>query len=221
MTATRLLLALHLSCAFSATAAFWVAGTTSKGGRTHRAAGQVFARLIYGTALSGALLAVLALITSPASAVAERRTMWFVLYVLLIIVAPVQHGLAVVAAGAEPARVRSRWHAALSIACMLGSLAVFPAALLWERWVYLIVAPIGLVVGVRNMSWATRRRVTMADVRAEHLTSLIVGGVTLHTALLVFGTSRSLGLTLVGPMALLPWTVPALVGVVVLWRLLR
>jgi hypothetical protein len=58
-------------------------------------------------------------------------------------------------------------------------------------------------------------------VRREHLTSLVTGGITLHTALLVFGMTRSLELQLTGALSLLPWTVPALVGAVVIGILRR
>ena len=144
--------------------------------------------------------------------------MWLVLYVLLIIVAPVQHGVAVVAAGPAPVRVRSRTHAALTLGAMAGSLAIFPAALLWERWLFLIVAPIGLAVGLRQLKYATRRAATRQEWEREHLTSMLTAGVTLHTALLVFGATRTLSLALHGPLVLLPWCLPAIVGLpLILW----
>lgn len=138
--------------------------------------------------------------------------MWFVLYLLLIVVAPTQHGVAVVAAGPNPRAVRSRPHVILALASMASTVALIPAALLWARWHFLVVAPIGLIVGARNIGYANRTRAERADWEREHLTSTLTAGVTLHTALLVFGTSRSLGLMLTGVASWLPWIAPALVG---------
>src|SRR6187402_3596712 len=96
-----LVLTIHLSCAAGATICFWVAALATKGERVHRAAGRWFGRLVFltawtGAAMAGARLLVPSLIhvvgdtpLAIAQAVAvERQTMWLVLYVLLIIVAP-------------------------------------------------------------------------------------------------------------------------------------
>ena len=226
-----LVLTIHLTCAAAATICFWIAGLASKGGSLHRAAGRWFTRLVFLTAWSGGAMAVARLLVpgliqvsadSPIAAAQavsfERQTMWLVLYVLLIIVAPAQHGAAVVAAGATPSRVRSRTHATLTLGAMLGSLALIPAALLWERWLFLIIAPIGLIVGFRQLKYATQQTATPGDWEREHLTSMITAGITLHTALLVFGATRTLSLTLHGLPSLLPWSLPAIVGLpVIIW----
>jgi hypothetical protein len=227
------LLRIHLLAALTATIAFWVAGLAPKGGRSHRSAGKLFSRLIYAAAVTGGVLAVTELAAptlvhpiDPAvsadivasSTRTNRQTMWLVLYVLLIIVAPVQHGLAAVSAGPTPARVRSRSHAALNIASMLGTLLILGASVVWQQWLFLIVMPIGFAVGLRNLNYASRSSATPREWEREHLTSLLTAGITLHTAFFVFGTSRTLGWQLHGISALLPWTIPALIGLpLILW----
>jgi len=227
------LLRIHLFCAFSATVVFWVAGFSSKGGTTHRRAGRLFARLIYAAAVTGGVLAVAQLVapslvhpidvSTPGDVAARlssanRQTMWLVLYVLLIIVAPVQHGLAAVAAGASPMRTRSRLHAMLNILAMFGTLLLLGASVVWQQWLFLIVMPIGFIVGLRNLHYASLASATPRGWEREHLTSMITAGVTLHTAFFVFGSSRTLGWQLQGVSQLLPWTIPALVGVpLILW----
>ena len=156
-------------------------------------------------------------LSQAAEATAEARrlnqqTMWLVLYVLLIIVAPMQHGLAVIAAGPEPWRVRSKRHLALNLGGMLGTVAMLVASVVWQQWIFLTVTPIGFLVGLRNFSYGSRGTAASRDWEREHLTSMLTAGITLHTAFFVFGTSRSLGLELHGLTQLLPWTVPALVG---------
>ena len=138
--------------------------------------------------------------------------MWLALYVLLIIVAPVQHGLAVIAAESDPARVRSRSHALLNVVCMLGSGALLSATVIWQRWPFLIVMPIGFIVGLRNISYAAKSRSTWMEWQREHLTSMLTAGIVLHAALFVFGTSRFLGWQIAGAFQLVPLMVPAVIG---------
>jgi len=223
----------HLACALGATLAFWIAGFSFKGGPRHRSAGEWFRRLIYAAAFTGGVMA-LAGIAVPAwghpmqpgqtadtwtdALQAHRQTMWVVLYVLLIIVAPAQHGIAVVAAGPSPARVRSRLHAALNLSCLAGTVLLLAACVSWQRWIFLTLAPIGFAIGLRNLSYASRRSATSSAWEREHLTSLVTAGVTMHTALLVFGASRTLGLVLSGPAEVLLWLLPTVIGLpIILW----
>jgi hypothetical protein len=227
------LLSVHLVCALTATVAFWLAAFSGKGGPFHRAIGKWFQRLIYAVAFTGGVLA-LAGICVPAwghpiepGQTAEQwagrlralqQTMWVVLYMLLIIITPAQHGLAVVAAGAAPARVRSRLHATLNLLCLAGTVLLLAASVVWQRWIFLTLAPIGFTVGLRNMSYAGRTSATSGEWEREHLTSLVTTGVTMHTALLMFGVTRTLGLEVSAPAEALLWLLPACVGVpAILW----
>jgi len=225
------LLRIHLACALGAGLFFWITAFLRKGEAGHRAIGRWFARLMYVAAATGAILAV-ADLTAPSlvrppdpslSADALRElarttapTMWLALFVLLIIVAPVQHGVAAVAAGPTPNRMRSTVHALLNALAILATLAFIPAAIAWHQPLFLIVAPIGFIVGLRNMGYAARSTATPIEWQREHLTSMLTAGIALHTALFVFGTSRTLKWALGGWMQLLPWTLPALIGLLVI-----
>jgi hypothetical protein len=213
-----------------------LAASAPKCGRFHRAAGRRFSFLIYATAATGGVMAIAELL-APASihppdaslsaaAAADairltRHTMWLVLYALVIIVAPVQHGLATVAAGAQPMRVRSRHHALLSLLGIAGSGLLIPAAIAWQQWTWLILTPIGFIVGLRNLSYANRPFATPGEWQREHLTSLITAGISLHTVMLIFTVSRTMRMTLTGWTALAPWTLPALIGLPIIWWLRR
>ena len=223
----RALLAAHLFCATGATAAFWATALTRKGSPTHRALGRWFARLIYGAATTGGVLAVIG-VAAPSLMVpfaagadaitATRHLMWLILYLLLIIVAPVQHGLAAVAAGPLPMTARSRGHAVLNIGAIAGSVLVFPASLVWHAWTFLIVVPIGFIVGLRNMRYASRTSATPLEWQREHLTSVITAGITLHTAFFVLSALRWPSLLGATASSLAPWLLPAAVGLpTIMW----
>ena len=227
------LLAVHLGFAAGATIVFWLAAVTKKGSDRHRRAGRLFARLIYGAAIAGGALAVAELVAPTfvrppdpgatpeaiqATVRQTRQTMWLVLYALVIIVAPVQHGLAVVAAAGQPFRVRSRQHAVLSLSAIAGSVVLLPAAIAWQQLMFLFVAPIGFIVGLRNLTYASQPFATPIAWQREHLTSTITAGITLHTVFLVFTLSRTLRMTLEGWNAVVPWIAPAVVGLpIIFW----
>jgi hypothetical protein len=227
------LLSVHLVCALAATAAFWLAAFSAKGGPFHRTIGKLFQRLIYAAALTGGVMALAGIVVPlwghpiapgqtpgrwAAALRAHQQTMWVVLYMLLIIVTPTQHGLAVVRAGPAPARVRSRRHATLNLLCLAGTVLLLAACVVWQRWPFLILAPIGFTIGLRNMRYASRASATSSEWEREHLTSLITTGVMVHTALLMFGATRTLGLEVSGPAEALLWLLPAVVGApAILW----
>src|SRR5262249_38132554 len=135
----RALLAGHLICAFGAIVAFWVAAFAPKGGRSHRRAGRRFASCLYAAALTGAVLAIAGLIApalvAPSSpAWAPRQRMALALYLLIGMVTPVQHGLAVVAAGPTPLAVRSPLHAILANVSLAAGMLMLPLAVAWQQW---------------------------------------------------------------------------------------
>jgi hypothetical protein len=216
------LLAIHLVCVSGATLAFWTAAFVDKGGAVHRWTGRWFARLIYLGAATGAAMAVAVLAgRSGTSRPPDPHMMWLVLYVLLIIVVPAQHGLAALAAAGAPLRLRSHLHRSLNGAAMGGSMLLLLASVIWREWLFVWLVPVGLVVGARNLAYARRSSATAAEWQREHLTSMVTAGITIHTALLIFGASRTLDLQLRGSAAFLPWVLPTIVGVPILIWLRR
>jgi hypothetical protein len=181
-----LLLGVHLICAAAATLAFWAAAA-AQGRRLPSRAGRSFSRLIYCAALTGGTMALCGLAvpswfafsSAVPSLAATRHLMCLVIYFLVVIVAPVQHGVAVVAAGPVPALVRSRVHLVLNLAAIVGTVALFPAAIIWHAWPFFFVVPAGFIVGVKDMQYASS--LARPRRRAGHLTSMVTAGIALHT----------------------------------------
>ena len=213
----RLVLGAHLACAFGATALFWVPVFAAKGGRLHVRAGRLYARLIYATALTGAPLALLLLVSAPDPA--TTRTAAFLAYLVTILVQPVFHGVRVARARAGGA-VGSPLHTALSLAAMAAGLAIGAAAIAWREWPFLLVSPIGPVMGLRALLYSSR--LSFPRWREEHIVAMAVSGIAVHTAMLVFGTTRTLHMTFTGAAAYVPWLLPAVLGVpLLLWSIRR
>lgn len=227
----RLVLGVHLACAFGATALFWIPVMAGKGGLLHVRAGRLYARLIYATAITGAPLAVLLLVS--ASDPATTRTAAFLAYLVTILVQPVFHGVRVVRARAGGA-VGSPLHTALSLAAIVAGLAIGAAAIVWREWPFLLVSPIGPVMGVRALLYASRlsfpgwiNRENSTGKRSprwreEHIVSMAMSGIAVHTAMLVFGTTRTLHMTFTGAAAYVPWLLPTVLGLpLLLWTIRR
>ena len=204
---------------------FWTAALAAKGGSAHRAAGHRFARAVYGAAATGALLAIAGLLrpswmaVDAGAAADTRHLMWLTLYLLVVIVAPVQHGIGVIAAGSVPARVRSYPHLVLNTAAIAGTVALFPAVIVWQTLRFLLVVPAGFIIGVRNMQYANRAVSSSREWEREHLTSQLTAGIAIHTTFLVMSVLRWPSLAGGGWWSLVPWVAPAFVGLPVIWRL--
>jgi hypothetical protein len=222
----RQLLGVHLVFATSATVAFWIAALTTKGGPTHRVAGLWSTWLLYSAGATGAVLAIVGLLSpqplESAAAVSRlRHLMWLVLYLLVVIVAPAQHGLAVVTAGPSPSRVRSPLHLALSVLALVASVALLPAAVIWQELRFFLVMPAGFLIGLRNMTYAARRSATPVEWEVEHLTSMLTAGIAFHTLVLVLTWHRGPSLFGPGLGSLVPWVTPAVVGLPIIAQLRR
>ena len=221
----RLLLIVHLVCAFSATAAFWVSGVAAKGGAWHRAAGRRFSQRMFAAAATGGVLSliglVLPLLLAPGDPGATRQKMTLVLYLLVVIVTPVQHGVAVVAAGPTPMRVRSRAHAILNVVGLIATVLAFFASVAWHAWGLLLVSPAGFIVGLRNMLYASRPVASASDWQREHLTSLLTAGILFHTAFFVLAAARWPGVFGELPWIAVPWLAPFAIGMPVILYLRR
>ena len=211
----RLVLGAHLACAFGAAALFWVPLSTAKGGPLHVRAGRLYARLIYLTAITGVPLTVMMLLSARAQAdPATMRTAAFLGYLLTILVMPVYHGVRVVRARGGAVPVRSLLHTALALSAIVGGVLLGAAAVWWREWPFVLMSPIGPVLGVRALAYAygeddaTRR----AGWREEHIVFMVMSGIAVHTAMLVFGTTRTLQMTFTGAAVYLPWLLPTLIG---------
>ncbi|MDQ3170051.1 MAG: hypothetical protein M3Q55_07945 [Acidobacteriota bacterium] len=216
----RLVLGVHLACAFGAAAVFWIPLFAAKGGPIHVGAGRLYVRLIYLTALTGAPLALLMLLS--ATDTSARHTAAFLGYLLTILVMPVHHGVRVVRARRPGARVGSPLHTALAVSAIAAGLALGAAAIAWREWPFLLMSPIGPLLGVRALN-STRLNFPGPtnggnstglnyDWREEHIIFMVMSGIAVHTAMLVFGTTRTLHMTFTGVAAYLPWLLPAVIG---------
>jgi hypothetical protein len=78
--------------------------------------------------------------------------------------------------------------------------------------VFAALSPIGVLVGAGQLQFARRPYPTPMAWWYEHMGAMIGGGIAFHTAFLVLGAGRIVGLQLQGPGAALLWVLPTLIG---------
>jgi hypothetical protein len=228
-TLYQLALALHIATGIIGFFAFWTPAVARKGGTLHVRAGRVFFWATCVVAATGFVMATLLLI-DPMSArpprslqassevtaaiVARiRLTSAFLYYLLLITFTPVYHGVRVLATRRAPERLRTPFHTAINSLTIAGSLAMILLGLVTRTPLFLFMSPIGFLIGWGNLQFARRAYPTPMAWWYEHMGAMLGGGVAFHTAFLVLGAGRLLGLEITGTWAFVPWLLPTLIGV--------
>lgn len=212
----------HIAAGFIGLVAFWIPIFTRKGGKNHRLYGKVFKYCAYFV-LAAAAIAVVTHLTralsqgiTPFDSPTSFSFLVFLGYLTLVTFIILRHGLMVlkhkpglVAMDSTPNRVVAVVSIASSLALVVYALIVSPpnAILLYA------LSPIGLMTGYDILSCLRGRRSEGKAWFYEHMGSLIGVGVAFHTAFAVFGASRIFSYELSGFIQVIPWILPAVVGV--------
>lgn len=224
----RLVLAFHIAAGTIGLAAFWTPVLSRKGGAAHVQVGRVFFKASAVVALTGLAMAVLFLIDplgvkpldgvvtqgrAAAAALQIRLAAPFLAYLVLITFTPVHHGMRVLQTRETPERLRTPFHTVINVAAIPGSFGMIVLALVARQPVYAALSPIGILVGRGNLLFARSPRETRMAWWYEHMSSMLAGGIAFHTAFLVIGAGRLLGIELTGITAVIPWVLPSIVGI--------
>jgi hypothetical protein len=224
----RYALTVHVACGIAGLAAFWTPALARKGGALHVRAGRVFFWATSAVAASGFAMASLLLLDplgihpparglSPEAAAAVagrvRLSTVFLYYLLCITFVPVYHGVRVLATRHDPATLRTPVHTLLNAATIAISIATAAVGLVAGVPVFVFMSPIGLLIGLGNLQFARRPYPTPMAWWYEHMNAMLGGGIAFHTAFLVLGAGRLLGVQIDGPAAIVPWLLPTAIGV--------
>ena len=215
------LILVHVATGFVGLAAFWFPVFARKGGRTHVRAGRVYVYCAYVVTLSAVTAAAGRIVSYQVQGIrlADEPDLYgiflFLGYLGLVTFATVRQGIRVLATRRAPETLRTPGHEALAWMSMASSAAIVAFALaMWSDVspILLGLSPIGLFTG-RNMLRLMRnpgaRRMSWFY---SHLGSMLGGGIAFHTAFIVFGVQRLWAYELAGPLAVVPWILPTIVG---------
>ena len=218
----------HVATGFVGLAAFWIPVFARKGGRVHVQAGRVFAYCAYVVTVSAVTASAGQVVSLQVQGigVADRPESYgfafFLGYLGLATFATVRHAIRVVATRKSPETLRTRFHESLAWMSIAGSVTVIAFAL--AAWsdispILLGLSPVGVGVGSGILKVLRNPRPGHMEWFYEHMGSMLGGGIAFHTAFIVFGAQRLWAYELAGPLAIVPWILPTVVGIpaIVVW----
>jgi hypothetical protein len=112
--------------------------------------------------------------------------------------------------------IRSRLNFALAYLAIASSILIVAYAIVLkpENMVLLLaLSPVGLGVGSGNLRYIRNRPASPRDWMYEHLGAMLGGGIAFHTAFAVFGSTRIFDIDLTGWVTVVPWILPAAIGI--------
>jgi len=223
----RIVLSLHIAAGITGLAAFWTPVLARKGGAMHVQAGRIFYKATCAIALTGLAMAALtfaaplavhpraAALTAESAAAAitrDRMAAFFLVYLVVITFMPVYHGVRVLETRGTPEQMRTPFHTGLAILAIALGAGMIALAVAAREPVFAVLSPIGLLAGRGNLRFARQPYASTMAWWYEHMGSMLAGGIAFHTAFLVVGAGRLLGVQLAGFAAVIPWIVPSLIG---------
>ncbi len=224
----KLMLQVHVVAGFTALVLFWIPAITRKGGRLHVRSGWLYVAamtLVVITAMLlalGSFVAPLAVrgITSPTASQLELVPMFrnfatFLLYLALVTFSSGWHGLRVLRSKRDPAELRTPFNYAIHAACIIASVVVVILGIAQKSIILLVLSPIGFIDGFAFFKLVRRPSPDRMYWWFEHFGAMIGTGIAAHTAFLVFGASRLWPqLHADGPIGVIPWIAPTVIGIV-------
>lgn len=213
---------LHVVAGFTGLAAFWVPIFAHKGGVNHRKFGKVFKYCAY-VVLFGAMASVtlhladgLARGVGPSERPAAYGFLFFLGYLALVTFIGMRHGLQVLENRPNLGNMNNPLNRAMAWLAIASSVVLIAYTLYYRppnQIILFALSPIGLGAGRDILKAIRGRRTERKAWFYEHMGAMIGTGIAFHTAFAVFGFSRLFNLGLEGIAAVIPWIMPALIGI--------
>ena len=218
----------HVAAGFVGLVAFWIPVFARKGGRAHVRAGRVYAYAAYVVTLSAVVTSAgrIGSYAHQGVGLAERPDLYgmaiFLGYLGVVTFANVRQGVRVLATRRAPETLRTPFHLGLAWACIACSSGVVVlAVVVWSDAspILLGLSPVGFITASNMLRVMRNPGSPPMGWLYSHLGSMLGGGIAFHTAFAVFGVQRVIAFELPGPLAVLPWLLPTIVGVpvIIVW----
>lgn len=212
----------HVAFGFVGLAAFWVPVFAKKGGVNHVRLGRIFVVCAYVVLAGAALALILRLLSNVADGIGPREQpalyafIVFLGYLTLVTFVIVRHGTGVLRHKRDPASLNTKTNTLLAYLSIVASLFIVGYALVMQppnAILLYALSPIGFGVGFGNLRYMRSAAPSPREWMYEHLGAMLGAGIAFHTAFAVFGASRLFELGLSGWLQVIPWVLPAAVGI--------
>lgn len=218
----------HLAIGAYALIAFWLPLYGKKGTERHKRLGRYFVNAMYLVSISGLLMSLIVLVdpigiraperilsTEQAQSLitSNRLQSVFLLMLSILVFCNVRQATLVLAAKANRQRLKTFSH--VGTLAFLGITAVLVGILGFttNNILLLIFAGIGIGNSFGSLRYIFKRNLKQREWILEHLGNILGCGIATYTAFFAFGGRRFLSDVLSGNWQLLPWTLPAIIGI--------
>ena len=212
----------HVTAGFAGLVAFWVPVFTRKGGRYHRLFGKIFKVCAYIVLAAAGLSVTLHLATgiaegqTPRTLPADFAFLVFLGYLTLVTFVIVRHGVQVLNYKNDLGAMDSPANRILAWVSIAASVLLVLYALYYNPPVKILLfalSPIGILSGFGILKVIDGKRTESKAWMYEHLGAMFGAGIAFHTAFAVFGSRALFDLGLEGFAAVIPWVLPAAIGI--------
>lgn len=213
---------IHIVFGFIGLAAFWVPVFTRKGAAAHRYAGKVFRWSAFvvlgaaGFAVIGNAIEALSRGVTPGDNPEAWGFMLFLGYLALVTGVMLSHGFGVLKHKRDPAAMDSLYRRVSAWSAIGASVVLIAYALYWRPdniIVLLALSPLGFANGRQVLAVISGQRSEPGLWKLEHLNAMLGCGIAFHTAFAVFGMNRLTDYQLPGVWQVVPWILPAAIGI--------
>lgn len=211
----------HILFGFVGLTAFWFPIVARKGGTVHVRAGKVFLLCVYVVAATAVLSSVLILRSylergvTPAEHPGSFGFPIFLSYLALVTFASARHAKRIIETKRDPSLIRTGGHLALAYASIAASVAIALYAIVFWSGIsvlFLVLSVVGILIGKGMLRYGAGPPPFPRAWFYEHMGAMIGAGIAFHTAFAVFGSNRLLGMQPSGAWGIVPWVLPAVVG---------
>ncbi len=228
-----LTLIIHILAGTAAMILFWAPAIAKKGSPNHIRFGRYYVNAMYAIAASGFVMALLVIIdpiglhsdaasniTDPEKQATVIRSFWsFLMYLSLLTVATLRHGVLVLKYKKDRKQLTRLGHLSLMTALtVLG-----PVLAIWGYQIgmtlLIIFGCLGLFLGGSMLHYCFKSDLSKMQWWIEHLGSMIGSGIAAYTAFFSFGVRRLL--EDYATLQLLSWILPGVIGTIVIQYLTR
>ncbi len=216
----------HIIGGFVGLALFWIPIFSKKGGKAHRQMGKYWtwlARVVVLSALAGLFLYIPEIIEKNISP-NNYAFLIFLGYLSVVTYIVVDYGVAVLKTKKDPSQLNTPYWNTMILLSFGASAFIIAFALIVKPEsmpVLLALSPIGIGTGLGMRSYikkgsskyAKKGKGSNKGWLYEHLGSMLGAGIAFHTAFAVFGITRIYDIGLEGMVAVIPWVLPAAIGI--------
>ena len=224
LTIYQVTVAIHVLFGALSLCLFWVPVIARKGGLNHTKFGKIYGASMHTVAFTGIFSSVMLLLfnteVKPELAAIPNLTNerlfeayifgWFLIHLGVLIHCAIFHGNQVLEHKKDRSGLRSSATMVTSLILALNGTALAIVGLLHNMILLVVFGGLGVVIGVSNLVYIYRKRVSSTAWLREHLGAYLGSGIGAYTAFIVFGGNSLLQAT--GWVQTVLWIAPGIIG---------